>query len=61
MMLDVPHCLQHQLAHGDEAGFAVNGGALPHFSWLHSQDSNDVPTQGGEEIELFAEIERLIV
>jgi hypothetical protein len=52
---------QGPFPHGDQARFAVNGGALPRLGRLPAQDADQVPTQGGEESELLGQVQRLIV
>src|SRR5262245_36430241 len=61
VMLHVSDSLEYQLPQGDEAGFAVNSDTLPDLSRLQAQDARHVSAQGREQVELFREVERLIV
>src|SRR5262245_18549739 len=59
----VPHMtdgLEHQLPQREQAGLAVDGDTEPRLLRLQPQDACGVPPQGGEQIELFGEIERLV-
>ena len=57
----MPHGLEHQLPQRDEAGFAVNADTLPRFGRLQTQDACAMPPQRREQVELFGEVERLVV